>query len=64
MSFNDDLETDDFFTTPRTPFGRTRFGRENCFGDLREACDDNAAALDEGISQKIKSVQHMDTVSQ
>uniref|UniRef100_A0A1I8EAX6 Ras-GEF domain-containing protein n=1 Tax=Wuchereria bancrofti TaxID=6293 RepID=A0A1I8EAX6_WUCBA len=62
-SFNDDLATDDFFTTPRNSFGRNRLDRDKCLDDLLKTKDDSTNP-DEGISQKIKSVQHTDTVSQ
>ncbi|VDN94742.1 unnamed protein product [Brugia pahangi] len=62
-SFNDDLATDDFFTTPRNSFGRNRLNRDKCLDDLLKTKDDSTNP-DEGISQKIKSVQHTDTVSQ
>ncbi|VDN19963.1 unnamed protein product [Gongylonema pulchrum] len=63
LSFNDDLATDDFFTTPRSRFERTGFRRPKCLDDLMDTSDETAS-LDQGISQKIKSVKHMDTVSQ
>uniref|UniRef100_A0A915PQB9 Ras-GEF domain-containing protein n=1 Tax=Setaria digitata TaxID=48799 RepID=A0A915PQB9_9BILA len=63
MSFNDDLATDDFFTTPRNSFGRNRLDGTKCADDLLKTTNDTTN-LDAGISQKIKSVQHTDTVSQ
>lgn len=62
-SFNDDLATDDFFTTPRNSCGRNHLDGAKCLNDLRKRADD-PTNTDEGISQKIKSVQHTDTVSQ
>ncbi|VDK77602.1 unnamed protein product [Litomosoides sigmodontis] len=62
-SFNDDLATDDFFTTPRNSCGRNRLDETKCLNDLLKTIADPTNA-DEGISQKIKSVQHTDTVSQ
>lgn len=62
MSFNDDLATDDFFTTPRNSFGRNRLDETKCLDDLLKT--DDPTNPDECISQKIKSVQHTDTVSQ
>ncbi|KAL3981386.1 RasGEF domain family protein [Acanthocheilonema viteae] len=62
-SFNDDLATDDFFTTPRNSFGRNRLDKAKCLDDLLKTTDDPTNP-DESISQKIKSVQHTDTVSQ
>ncbi|KAM3727141.1 Rap guanine nucleotide exchange factor [Dirofilaria immitis] len=62
-SFNDDLAIDDFFTTHRNSFEHNRLNEAKCLNDLRKTTD-NPTNLDEGISQKIKSVQHTDTVSQ
>ncbi|VDO41283.1 unnamed protein product [Onchocerca flexuosa] len=62
-SFNDDLAIDDFFTTPRNSFRRNRLNGARCLNDLRKTTD-NPTNLDECFSQKIKSVQHTDTVSQ
>ncbi|EJD74874.1 rap guanine nucleotide exchange factor 1 [Loa loa] len=62
-SFNDDLATDDFFTKPRNSFRYNRLDGVKCLDDLLKTTD-NATNSDEGISQKIKSVQHTNTVSQ
>uniref|UniRef100_F1KRH4 Rap guanine nucleotide exchange factor 1 n=1 Tax=Ascaris suum TaxID=6253 RepID=F1KRH4_ASCSU len=63
ISFNDDIETEDFFTTPLKPrFGRNRgVGVGANFGDhlLREA-----TPPEDGTSQKIKTVQHSNAVKQ
>ncbi|VDK64664.1 unnamed protein product [Onchocerca ochengi] len=61
-SFNDDLAIDDFFTTPRNSFRHNHLNGARCLNDSRKTTDN--PNLDECISQKIKSVQHTDTVSQ
>lgn len=61
ISFNDDLTTDDFFTTPKTRLGRAGLGLDSPFSGLSSP---SGRMFEDGLSQKIKSVQHTDTVSQ
>ncbi|VDM45854.1 unnamed protein product [Toxocara canis] len=63
VSFNDDIETDDFFTTPM----KNRFGQNEGAGTgsgFAERTPRKNTPPEDGTSQKIKTVQHSNAVTQ